>query len=278
MITRRHAFQLGKAWDVRPPVVSPGGHDQSARLHPGTVLENDDALLEAYFEGEMPSDEQLVAGLRSGILGGTIFPVLCGSATGLIGIDRLADDLVASDAAPFGRPVEPFDVGSSQLRQEIGQSPEVGARVGHPGGEDEGTAGELLPRGAEVELVGMVGREFRLRDALLDDVLDGYEYVLVDCPPSLGLLTLNALAAADSGLLATTGEPASLPVTIDGSRGIPPRKGTPRRSAYARPPPAPHPPRPALLVVVRPRHPPAVRRDRRSGARRHHRRRAETAP
>lgn len=54
--------------------------------------------------------------------------------------------------------------------------------------------------GAEVELVGMVGREFRLRDALADDLLAGYEYVLVDCPPSLGLLTLNALAAAD-GLL-----------------------------------------------------------------------------
>ncbi len=49
--------------------------------------------------------------------------------------------------------------------------------------------------GAEVELVGMVGREFRLRDALRR--LDGYRFVLVDCPPSLGLLTVNALAAAD---------------------------------------------------------------------------------
>lgn len=49
--------------------------------------------------------------------------------------------------------------------------------------------------GAEVELVGMVGREFRLRDGLRG--LDRHEYVLVDCPPSLGLLTVNALAAAD---------------------------------------------------------------------------------
>jgi chromosome partitioning protein len=54
--------------------------------------------------------------------------------------------------------------------------------------------------GAEVELVGMVGREFRLRDALATEAVAGYEFVLLDCPPSLGLLTLNALAAAD-GLL-----------------------------------------------------------------------------
>jgi chromosome partitioning protein len=54
--------------------------------------------------------------------------------------------------------------------------------------------------GAEVELVGMVGREFRLRDALSAGAVGPYEFALVDCPPSLGLLTLNALAAAD-GLL-----------------------------------------------------------------------------
>ncbi len=52
--------------------------------------------------------------------------------------------------------------------------------------------------GAEVELVGMVGREFRLRDALGD--LRDHRVVLIDCPPSLGLLTVNALTAA-SGLL-----------------------------------------------------------------------------
>jgi len=52
--------------------------------------------------------------------------------------------------------------------------------------------------GAEVELVGMVGREFRLRDALACG--SRHPFVIVDCPPSLGLLTLNALAAAH-GLL-----------------------------------------------------------------------------
>ena len=55
--------------------------------------------------------------------------------------------------------------------------------------------------GAEVELVGMVGREFRLRDALSAEQLAPYSFVFVDCPPSLGLLTVNALAAADALLV-----------------------------------------------------------------------------
>jgi chromosome partitioning protein len=54
--------------------------------------------------------------------------------------------------------------------------------------------------GAEIELISVERREFRLRDAL-EPAGAQFEYVLLDCPPSLGLLTLNALIAADSLLV-----------------------------------------------------------------------------
>jgi chromosome partitioning protein len=57
--------------------------------------------------------------------------------------------------------------------------------------------------GAEVEMVNLAGRELLLRNAL--GSLD-YEYILIDCPPSLGLLTINALAAAGSVLIPVQAE------------------------------------------------------------------------
>ena len=64
---------------------------------------------------------------------------------------------------------------------------------------------ELLPShirlvGAEIELVGMDGRESVLRKAV-GALRDNYDYILIDCPPSLGLLTVNGLTAADAVLI-----------------------------------------------------------------------------
>ncbi len=54
--------------------------------------------------------------------------------------------------------------------------------------------------GAEVELVSMISREQRLKEKL-DLIRNNYDYILIDCPPSLGLITLNAFTAADSVLI-----------------------------------------------------------------------------
>ena len=70
--------------------------------------------------------------------------------------------------------------------------------------------GDVLPSnkalaGAGIELIGMNRREFLLKDALAQ-VADQYDYILIDCPPSLELLTLNALCAADTILVPVQGE------------------------------------------------------------------------
>ena len=54
--------------------------------------------------------------------------------------------------------------------------------------------------GAEVELVNQENRESALKKAL-EPIRDSYDYIIIDCPPSLGLLTLNALVAADSVMI-----------------------------------------------------------------------------
>lgn len=64
---------------------------------------------------------------------------------------------------------------------------------------------DLLPStrelaGAEVELVGLDAREHRLTQALAP-LIDRYDYLLIDCPPSLGLLTINALTAVRDGVI-----------------------------------------------------------------------------
>jgi chromosome partitioning protein len=107
------------------------------------------------------------------------------------------------DLDPQGNATSGLGVGKDQPRSIYGVvvgDEGLGEAI-HP----TGVVGlDLIPSspemaGAEVELVPLMAREFRLRDALQHQ--KGYDTVLIDCPPSLGLLTVNALAAADAVLV-----------------------------------------------------------------------------
>jgi elongation factor G len=75
------------------------------------VVETDDQMLEKYFEGVEPTGDQLIAGMHAGMVAGTAFPVLCGSATSMIGVDRLAQFLIDYGPLPSERPLPPLTKG-----------------------------------------------------------------------------------------------------------------------------------------------------------------------
>ncbi|MEE9474023.1 MAG: elongation factor G [Acidimicrobiia bacterium] len=111
-IVSNHAFLYengaGKGEEVDVPDEVKADVDEVRNALVEAVVENDDELLEAYFEGQEPTRDQLVKGLRQGIAERAIFPVLCGSATGLIGIDRLAELIVRDGPSPLDRPMPPI--------------------------------------------------------------------------------------------------------------------------------------------------------------------------
>lgn len=79
------------------------------------VVETDDELMEAYFEGQEPSREKMVEVLHRAIASGEIDPVMVGSAHSLIGIDTLAEFIVDFAPNPLERPVPPLDSGELTL-------------------------------------------------------------------------------------------------------------------------------------------------------------------
>ena len=95
-------------------------HQVHDNLVEGIVVA-DDALLERYLEGEIPSVDELEHTLALGVDQAQVFPVVCGSATGEIGIDRLADLICEIGPSPLDRP--PVEVEAGDTTVEVAPDP-----------------------------------------------------------------------------------------------------------------------------------------------------------
>ena len=95
-------------------------HEVHDNLIEGIVVA-DDAMLERYLEGEIPSVDELEATMARGVAAATVFPVVCGSATGPIGVDRLADFIVELGPSPQDRPMATVTAGDGVI--EIPKDP-----------------------------------------------------------------------------------------------------------------------------------------------------------
>jgi chromosome partitioning protein len=106
------------------------------------------------------------------------------------------------DADPQGNATSGIGIQRGSFRKSTYNALVLGEPIAHLVLSTQISSMHILPAnkelaGAEVELVEMERREFRLREAL-SQVRDDYEFIIIDCPPSLGLITLNALTAAGS--------------------------------------------------------------------------------
>lgn len=104
-----------------------------------------------------------------------------GNATTGLGINKNETELSSYDVLINDTPVEEVKVDTKQETLKLCPS-------------------SIKLAGAEVELVSAISRENKLKEAV-NEIRDSYDYIFIDCPPSLGLITLNALTAADAVLV-----------------------------------------------------------------------------
>jgi chromosome partitioning protein len=109
-------------------------------------------------------------------------------------------DLDPQGNATMGSGIDKRDLQASVYDVLLGGRTVAEARIRSEAGKYDLLPANRELAGAEVELVGMTHRETRLRDAL-QTVTAEYDYVLIDCPPALNLLTLNGLCAARSVMI-----------------------------------------------------------------------------
>jgi len=174
--------------ELLPGDIGPTGRPLPAFPDPGTITEHGPARIVAICN-------------QKGGVGKTTTTINLGAALAEQGRRMLLVDFDPQGALSVGLGIQPHDIDMTvyNLLMERGiDAHDVLLKTSVP-------SMDLLPSnidlsGAEVQLVHEVGREFVLGGALKSVVPD-YDYILIDCQPSLGLLTINALACANSVLI-----------------------------------------------------------------------------
>jgi chromosome partitioning protein len=137
---------------------------------------------------------------QKGGVGKTTTAVNLGACLAELGFRVLVVDLDPQGNASTGLGINVRALDSSMYDVLLGETPMEDCIEGSSVRNLFVAPASLDLAGAEIELVPAFSRELRLRNAI-DSVKEDYDYVLIDCPPSLGLLTINAFAAATEVLV-----------------------------------------------------------------------------
>jgi chromosome partitioning protein len=137
---------------------------------------------------------------QKGGVGKTTTAVNLGAYLSTVGLGVLLVDVDPQANATSSLSIDKGDLPLSSYDVLVGDQPVAKAIMPTPWKNLHVLPSSPGLAGAEVELVHEIAREFRLKKAL-SPVMAKYDYVLIDCPPSLGLLTVNALTAAQDGVI-----------------------------------------------------------------------------
>ena len=185
---------------------SPAGGElvvECERLDPAAIyrsgLESQSATLDAHRESHLTAQTFAIANQKGGV-GKTTTAVNLAAALASLGRRILLVDLDPQGNSTSGVGIDKADLPLSVYEVLVGGDPimHVIRPTGTPGVDL--APSDVRLAGAEIELVPTIARETKLQSALTP-VRGLYDVLLIDCPPSLGLLTVNALTAADAVLI-----------------------------------------------------------------------------
>jgi chromosome partitioning protein len=196
----------GPAEETELPAPANGGRAELGTPEHAVDVPADLAPVEELItEGEPASAKRplprviAIANQKGGV-GKTTTAVNLGACLAELGFRTLVVDLDPQGNASTGLGINPRALEASMYDVLLGETPMEDCIEGSSVRNLFVAPASLDLAGAEIELVPAFSRELRLRNAI-DSVKEDYDYVLIDCPPSLGLLTINAFAAATEVLV-----------------------------------------------------------------------------